>query len=349
MKKTLLISGLLLGSVFSANAQLLESENFNTLTVGNVGTNITGTVLGQGGFATYVAAGGTNDAVSNFQIVADAAPGRSNVLQILGSNTATGTRLMFKPTFLGDAWADRTDGNEIVQLEFSFFTGPVTTSTSVLRPAIFGSDNNAIGGFNFNMATKILEGFAWGDFNATGTPGNYVITLKTGGLVLPANTWIKVGFAYDSLNGRFQWKCNDVTPAVNGGLNGDGGYEPNEFNILYFASAQTTTNAVASTIKFDDYSLTAVPTINLLSVDKVVADNNFSVYPNPATSIVNIKSSVNTSIQTVSITDLNGRTVKTNTVSGNEAQINISDLASGVYMMNINSDQGSVTKKIVKE
>ncbi|WP_407934909.1 T9SS type A sorting domain-containing protein, partial [Flavobacterium lindanitolerans] len=30
------------------------------------------------------------------------------------------------------------------------------------------------------------------------------------------------------------------------------------------------------------------------------------------------------------------------------AQVNISDLSAGVYMMNINSDQGSVTKKIIK-
>jgi len=347
MKKTLLISGLLLGSFFSLNAQVLESQNFNALTIGNVGTATTGDVAGQGGYFTFIDAGGTNASNSSFQIVTDAAPGRQNVLQIIGSNAATGTRLMFKDG-LNDAWGSRTAG-EIIQLEFSFFTGPVTTSTSTLRPAIFGADGNPIGGFNFAMNTKILQGYAWGDFNDTGTPGPYVITLGAAPVVLPANTWVKVGFAYDTLDGRFQWKCNDVTPAVNGGLDGDGGYEPDEFDILYFASAQATTNAVSSTVKFDDYSLTAVPAINLLSVDKVVADNNFSVYPNPATNVVNIKSSVNTSMQTVSITDLNGRTVKTNTVSGNEAQINISDLASGVYMMNINSDEGSVTKKIVKK
>ncbi len=348
MKKTLLISGLLLGSVFSANAQLLESENFNSLTVGNIGTNITGTVLGQGGFATYVGAGGTNDANSNFQVVADAAPGRTNVLQLTGSNTSTGTRLMFKPG-LGDAWGNRGANNEIVQLEFSFFTGPTTTSTSLLRMVIFGSNQNVIGGFNFTMNTKVLTGAAFGDFNGTGTPGLYNITLATGGLVLPANTWVKVAFAYDTLNGRFDWYSNSVTPALSGYLQGDGGFEPDEFDILLYATGvQNGVNNVASIVKVDDYSINAVATRNL-SVTQLVADNTFSVYPNPATNVVNIKSSVNTSIQTVSITDLNGRTVKTNTVSGNEAQINISDLASGVYMMNISSDQGSVTKKIVKK
>lgn len=348
MKKTLLISGLLLGSVFSANAQILEAQNFNALTIGNVGTVTTGAVAGQGGYFTFIDAGGTNASNSSFQIVADAAPGRQNVLQIIGSNAATGTRLMFKDG-LNDAWGSRTAG-EIIQLEFSFFTGPVTTSTSTLRPAIFGADGNPIGGFNFAMNTKVLQGYAWGDFNDTGTPGPYVITLGAAPVVLPANTWVKVGFAYDTLDGRFQWKCNDVTPAVNGGLDGDGGYEPNEFDILYFASAQATTNAVSSTVKFDDYSLTAVPTINLLSVDKVVADNKLAIYPNPSKNLINISNSENILLTNANITDLNGRTVKTVQLNGvTTAQINISDLASGVYMMSINSDQGSVTKKIVKE
>jgi len=49
------------------------------------------------------------------------------------------------------------------------------------------------------------------------------------------------------------------------------------------------------------------------------------------------------------MTDLNGRVVKQNSYSNvSEVQVNISDLASGVYMMNIKSDKGSVTKKIIK-
>lgn len=347
MKKTLLISGLLLGSVFGANAQILESQNFNALTIGNVGTVTTGATAGQGGYYTFIEAGGTNASNASFQVVADAAAGRNQVLQIIGSNAAAGTRLMFKEG-LENAWANRTAG-EVLQLEFSFFTGPVTASTSTLRPAVFGTDENPIGGFNFRMDTKELLGYAWGDFNDTGTSGPYVITLGQAPLILPANTWVSVGFAYDTLNGRFQWKCNyGGNTVINGGLNGDGGYEPAVFNILYFASAQQTTNTVSSTVRFDDYSLTAVPAINLLSLDKVVAENSFSVYPNPASNVVNIKSSTNSSIENISIVDLNGRTVKNNAVSGNEVQVNISDLSAGVYMMNISSDQGSVTKKIVK-
>lgn len=348
MKKTLLISGLLLSSYFTVNAQVLEAENFNSLNVGNVNTNFTGTAAGQGGLFTLASAGGTNDANTNFQIVTDAAAGRTKVLQITGSNTSTGTRIVTKLGF-DTLWANRTPDNEVLQQEFSFFTGPATTSNSELRPVVFGMDTNVIGGFSFNVGSKILQGFAWGDFNNTGTSGQYVIGLKTGGLVLPANTWVTVGFAYDSIDGIFTWLVKDgINAPVTRTLTGSGGYEPKEFDILYYAAPFQGTNSVASTIKIDDYTISATPTINLLSVGKFANENNFSVYPNPVSDFVNVQSGTN-AIEKVSVTDLNGRTVKTISTSGTEARINISDLASGVYMLNINSDNGSVTKKIVKK
>ena len=74
-----------------------------------------------------------------------------------------------------------------------------------------------------------------------------------------------------------------------------------------------------------------------------------SVFPNPTNGVVNIVNNENVLINNVSVTDLNGRVVKTIAVDGvAEAQVNVSDLASGVYMMTISSDKGSVTKKIVK-
>jgi hypothetical protein len=77
--------------------------------------------------------------------------------------------------------------------------------------------------------------------------------------------------------------------------------------------------------------------------------SNFSVSPNPATDVVTISSSLNTNLTSVAVIDVNGRTVKAvNLGSVANAQINIADLASGVYMLNIASEEGTVTKKIVK-
>jgi hypothetical protein len=76
--------------------------------------------------------------------------------------------------------------------------------------------------------------------------------------------------------------------------------------------------------------------------------SNFSVYPNPATNVINVANSADV-INNVTITDLNGRTVKQVTVGVNDAQINISDLAQGVYILNATSNGKSFTQKIVKQ
>lgn len=87
-----------------------------------------------------------------------------------------------------------------------------------------------------------------------------------------------------------------------------------------------------------------VPTATTQSVEETM----FSVYPNPSNNIVNI-ANAKAQINGIKIVDINGRTVKANDFAGvSNVQVNISDLANGVYLMTINSDKGTVTKKIVK-
>jgi hypothetical protein len=93
--------------------------------------------------------------------------------------------------------------------------------------------------------------------------------------------------------------------------------------------------------------------IDTFSVASNLSNDNFitfdfSVYPNPANDVVNISNSTSAIISNVEMTDLNGRVVKNITLNATEGQINISDLSTGVYMMNVSSDQGTSTKKIIK-
>jgi hypothetical protein len=346
MKKQLLFIGLLLGSFFSSNAQVLESENYDALTIGNVGTNLAGTLAGQGGIFTLNNTGGTNSANSNYQIVGSDFT-HLNVLQLTSSNAATGDKDAWK-NGLNTAWNARTAGNDVIELEVSFFTGAATTSTCSYRPLLYGTDGKVIGGFSFNVGTKRLDGFAYGDFNATGTPTNYIITLRTNGLILPTDTWVRVGFAYNTSTGVFRWKCNDVSPVLYGGLTGEALYNPDEFDHIFAAG---TLNAVAATILTDDVTVTAKATESLLSNDKI--DNSskiFATYPNPTKDIINVTNSTDALISTIEITDLNGRVVKNVKVSNaTEVQISVSDLAQGVYTMKIVSDKGTAVKKIIKE
>ncbi len=89
--------------------------------------------------------------------------------------------------------------------------------------------------------------------------------------------------------------------------------------------------------------------VTALGVKGNAAAAAFSVFPNPANNVINV-ANANTKINGVSLVDLNGRTVKTITFdSVSSAQVNIEDLAAGVYMMNIQSAEGEVTKKVIKQ
>jgi len=77
--------------------------------------------------------------------------------------------------------------------------------------------------------------------------------------------------------------------------------------------------------------------------------SQLSVFPNPATNVINVANNNGILVNGIQITDLNGRTVKTVKFAGvTEAQVNISDLASGMYLMTVSSDKGTMTQKIVK-
>lgn len=78
-------------------------------------------------------------------------------------------------------------------------------------------------------------------------------------------------------------------------------------------------------------------------------NNTFTAYPNPVNDVVTITNKDNATFNTISITDINGRTVKSvdaNNVS--ELEVNVSELNAGIYFMNIGSENGKTVKKFIK-
>lgn len=105
-------------------------------------------------------------------------------------------------------------------------------------------------------------------------------------------------------------------------------YDVTDMYILLLDDITVTTSSVAAV---NDNALTRL-----------------SVFPNPATDVVKVANAG--LINSINIADLNGRIVKSGSFDAQEtAQVNIADLASGVYMVSVASDKGTVTKKIVKE
>ena len=84
-----------------------------------------------------------------------------------------------------------------------------------------------------------------------------------------------------------------------------------------------------------------------LTREKVV---NFTVYPNPATDLLNINiSNANFKNLNVSINTVSGQQIMNTNMSGNNTKINIESLSSGVYFVNISNENGlNKTVKFVK-
>lgn len=74
--------------------------------------------------------------------------------------------------------------------------------------------------------------------------------------------------------------------------------------------------------------------------------NAFSMYPNPATTTVNLSGLESGSV--VTVIDFAGRTVETRTAQTSEMKINTSAYAQGVYFIKVSNANGVVSKKLIK-
>ncbi len=341
MKKTLLLVTFL-GGCFIMNAQLLESADYEGLTIGNVGTDLTGTTAGQGGYFTFSVAPVVSATVADFQIVADNAT-QGKVYQITGPPNATESKITWK-TDLATTWGTRTLDNDVIEIEYDFFTGAATTSKSTTGFRLYNAAGQTVAGFRFVPETKVITGLA--RYNNNGTIGTYFFNLGAANAPLPllASTWYRIGFAFNKTTGLVTWKGPGFYASVTGT---EIGIDPDEVD---FVVAAGTGNAVSSVSRFDNYTARATATEALLGLEELEAPVSASIklYPNPVKDVLHLNVT-NLTISNIEIMDLNGRIVKAMSVNNaSDVNINVSDLSAGVYMINIYSENNKTTKKFIK-
>jgi Secretion system C-terminal sorting domain len=344
MKKLLLF--VVLCICISAKAQTFITEDCSALTVGNVGTDIGGITAGQGGWYTFVSGGANSD----FQVVNTPVNGKS--FQITGSAGVTGTRYLSKD--LTAQWAGRTSGNDIIEVEYSYFTGAASTSLNTMRLMIWDDSTTpiAIGGIMYTVNTGVVRGLA--RYDNAGTVGFYsfklgpVVAGAATDVVLSPNTWYRFGFSFNIADGKIIWK-EASTPALFNGytISAAAGLNPVDFNFL---AATGTGNTVAGIGIFDNISVKATATDTLLGIESINDNSSkFSVSPNPTNGLINVTNNDGINVNEIIVTDLNGRVVKSNKFDNvSNIQLDITDLSTGMYMMNIKSDQGTATKKVFR-
>ncbi len=240
-----------------------------------------------------------------------------------------------------------TDAGELMKsvnkgLNWTKITTPIAdfgggTDTTVTGEFAFKDDNtgiiikNNIDGTGATTSSVFYRttngGTNWTTVSTTGFFTGTIAYAGTSMLVSGASAGTSFGSSY-SLNDGTSWTAID----------GIGKTSLSFLSETVGFGGGFTTTGVGGVYKFSNSLATAS-----------FKNDLFSAYPNPVTDVVTVSNKDNTSFNTVSITDINGRIVKSiNANNASELQVNISELNSGIYFMNIASENATAVKKIIK-
>ena len=365
--KRILLSIFAFTSIFDASSQILQSENFDALPVGPVGTDATGTIPTNNYYTLstnydldpIAPTTGTNASAANFQIV-NVGGANGNVLQIEGTNGDKGRRNIWQGG-LADQWAFRDPAHDKIQVDFDLFTsagGGASNNTKgmyIYDSATDGASLKILGGFVFNTKTRILQGIGYYT-SPTAPIANYGFFLGAANtnITLPPNEWVRLTVSFNKSTGQIIWKGPGFLGQTGGAA---AGLDPDKVAFVSRSGsvpANGTTaaivNAAASTEGLFDNLLVIATNTDLLEVNEIAATAYaVTAFPNPARDFINVTGSDTNAITSVMLTDLNGRIVRSETYD-NESNIdmNISDLSNGIYLMKISTENGSSIQKIIK-
>ncbi|PZD78057.1 BspA family leucine-rich repeat surface protein [Mesonia sp. K7] len=113
-----------------------------------------------------------------------------------------------------------------------------------------------------------------------------------------------------------------------------GDFITGDANIYFDFNAPIITNMVSTEI-ID----------NIVGTENPIA-NQIVIYPNPTQSVLNIEAGNTQQIEEIKIYNLHGLEIQS--LKGNQEQINLERLSSGVYFIQITTNKGVVTKRILK-
>ena len=85
----------------------------------------------------------------------------------------------------------------------------------------------------------------------------------------------------------------------------------------------------------------------LLSTNTIDTKQYIAVFPNPVKDVLSLTVANTLHIQQIELFDLNGRHVKT--YKANERELSLKGLLPGQYLLELNTDKGKVTKKVIVE
>ncbi len=267
---------------------------------------------------------------------------------------------ILKSTDSGNSWQEQNSGTG-ANLESIFFVnemegiavGGSPVSAVILKtqdggtnwnPVNSPSDNNLQSAYFLNQETGYIVGWNGEIMKTVDFGGNWTIqnsVSMTGNLEViftDNNTGYIVGGAMDesliqkTTNGGELWE--DISPPqISEGLVS---VQFPSFNIGYAVGGNGTV------VKTESGGIVG-------SSNKFVLSNEFKVFPNPTYGTLNIESESHCKIERIRIYDSNGIVIKDWNLTSINPAIDLSNLASNVYYMEIRSDKKTGIVKIIKK
>ena len=127
-------------------------------------------------------------------------------------------------------------------------------------------------------------------------------------------------------------------PGINAGGENDDSYIKSE-------GCSINTPSTLSSIGFGDNQYVMNVVGDVLGVEEFSLENSVSIFPNPTSNIITIDTSNKINVNSLELYNIVGKQViKTNNVS----TLDLSELSSGVYMLRVITDSGTLTKKVIR-
>lgn len=215
-----------------------------------------------------------------------------------------------------------------------------TPSNSLAGTTVFGGAANVYGPFivNDNITSRVSTLFAQAlssgtipTLNVTSTPTllyhikfTYIDVTKA-----PNVTFVETNAELSQAQDQFFTACGPFTSG---------------FAVADCSSAENLGSQIFAAV-FD--SANADPVGETLSSKKIDVEG-FGIYPNPVKDILFLNIPNDLSVEQVKVMNLQGNIVASYNV-GNTTKINVSDLSTGVYILEVIADKGIITRKIIKD
>lgn len=344
----------------SLNAQVLYTDDFDNYNTGYLVSDYKGQLAGQGGWSAF--SWYETQSHTPFTITTEA--GKGKVLNITSPLTNRDAFWIYKRN-LNSYIANRTPGNDVIRFEIDYFTGvQQNLRASGNNSGIYVLYNNDLLDNTWETLTQIIFNKIDGRFG-TGfyqdPDMNFSNWISLPQFFLPFNTWIKINVYLDYPNRkayldvpyfRATYVSDFLKNSTSTNLLKD--FPPSTI-LLQVAMQQEIGKLYYSVNKYDNIKLTALNTVPPEVIDNLSVNNHltqqFNLYPNPATHIVNITNDENIVIEKVTVFDVSGKEINTYLFTTNETNvlINTSTWANGTYLLHVYTKQGGAVKKLIKK